>query len=49
MTPSPNRLRIAVLFGGRSSEHDQEDKTQPNMREAVVNGCAVVHRLPARV
>ncbi|MFB9948386.1 D-alanine--D-alanine ligase family protein [Rhizobium puerariae] len=35
MTPSPKRLRIAVLFGGRSSEHDVSVMSATNVMRAL--------------
>jgi len=36
MTPSPSRLRIAVLFGGRSAEHDVSVLSATNVMGALV-------------
>ncbi|RWX09399.1 D-alanine--D-alanine ligase [Rhizobium hidalgonense] len=35
MTPSPNRLRIAVLFGGRSAEHEVSILSATNVMAAL--------------
>ncbi|EGE61024.1 UNVERIFIED_ORG: D-alanine-D-alanine ligase [Rhizobium esperanzae] len=35
MTPSPNRLRIAVLFGGRSAEHEVSILSATNVMRAL--------------
>ncbi|MFB2601923.1 D-alanine--D-alanine ligase A, partial [Rhizobium phaseoli] len=35
MTPSPNRLRIAVLFGGRSAEHEVSILSATNVMGAL--------------
>src|SRR3954447_5168949 len=35
MSPSPSRLRIAVLFGGRSSEHDVSVMSATNVMRAL--------------
>ncbi|MGO8656315.1 D-alanine--D-alanine ligase A, partial [Rhizobium ruizarguesonis] len=35
MTPSPNRLRIAVLFGGRSAEHEVSVLSATNVMGAL--------------
>ncbi|NKM56661.1 D-alanine--D-alanine ligase [Rhizobium anhuiense] len=36
MTPSPNRLRIAVLFGGRSAEHEVSVLSATNVMGALM-------------